>query len=126
MTQFADFHPETKLCTRADGVDRTIHVRTLGDCLADLAEAVTTLDVTPATEAANFRRCLADAKRDGMDVRHHIVCHPVFNRWVLTLRVCTAGSRWRVAKAQMNLTFDQFCVIERVFAQNKVPEARNA
>lgn len=123
---FADFHPETRLCTHADGVDRTIHARTLGDCLADLAEAVAPAGQLPLVEVQNFQRCLDDARSARMDVRYHIAWQPASNRWQLTLHVRTAGNRYRVAKAVLTLTFDQFCQIEYALKEARVPEARNA
>lgn len=120
------FHPATKLCVRADGYDRTIHARTLGDCLADLAEVVAPAGVLPETEANNFRRCLADARMESMDARYHIAWEPPTNRWQLTLHVRTLGNRYRVAKAVLPLTFDQFCIIEYALKSAGVQEARNA
>lgn len=123
---FADFHPATRLCTHADGYDRTIHARTLGDCIADIAEAVVPAGQLPLVEVQNFQHCLADARAARMDVRYHIAWEPTSNRWVLTLHVRTVGNRFRVAKAVLTLTFDQFCQIEYTLKQARMPEARNA
>lgn len=123
---FADFHPATKLCVHADGAARTIHARTLGDCLADLVEAIAPHDALPLIETDNFQRCLLDARSAGMDVRYHAAWEPVQNRWVVTLHVRTAGNRFRVSKAVLPLQFEQFCQIENVLKHCRVQEARNA
>jgi hypothetical protein len=126
---FADFHPATKLCVHADGHARTIHARTLGDCLADLVEAIVPIGpygTLPETEIENFGCCLADARNAGMDVRYHAAWDPLHNRWVLTLHVRAATNRYRVAKAVLPLLFEQFCLLAGVLKLNQVPEARNA
>ncbi len=124
--QFADFHPAQPLCAQIDGEARTIHARTLGDCLADLVEAIAPHHALPEVETDNFRRCLTDARNAGMGVRYHAAWDSMHNRWVLTLHVRSAGNRYRVAKAVLALVFEQFCLLENVLRISHVPKARNA
>lgn len=62
----AIFHPEA-VCPRGWHAVSAVHARTLGDCLVDLADAITAPHVLPETEIENFGACLADARADGMD-----------------------------------------------------------
>lgn len=131
MTRFADFHPQTifhpaVVCPRGRRSPRATHARTLGDCLVDLAEAVTTHHTLPETEVENFAACLADAKADDMNVQYHLVWQPDANRWQLTLQVSNDGQRYSVARAMLTVSFDQFCILERVLKLNRVPEVCNA
>lgn len=127
--QFTDWRPSQPLCALPDGEARTIHVRTLGDCLADLVEAIDPLGPygpLPKLEMENFQRCLADARAAGMDVRYHAAWDSLHNRWVLTVHVRTGDSRYRVAKAVLPLLFEQFCLLAGVLKLNQVPETRIA
>lgn len=131
MTRFADFHPQTifhpaVVCPKGRRSPRATHARTLGDCLVDLAEAVTAPHVQPETEIDNFAACLADARDDEMNVQYHLVWQPDSNRWQLTLQVSNSGQRFSVARALLTVSFDQFCVLERVLKLHRVPEATNA
>lgn len=130
MTQFADIHPHTifhpdVVCPRGRRSPRAIHARTLGDCLADLAEAITA-PPPPETEVENFVACLNDARADDMDVQYHLVWQPASNRWQLTLQVRSAGQRYSVAQAHLSIGFNQFCVIDTLLKRCRVQEARNA
>lgn len=131
MTRFADFHPQTifhsaVVCPKGRRSPRATHARTLGDCLVDLAEAVTTPHLQPETEVENFVACLADAKADNMNVQYHLAWQPNSNRWQLTLQVSNSGQRYSIARAMLTIGFDQFCVLERVLKTHRVQEVCNA
>lgn len=121
----AIFHPEA-VCPRGWHAVSAVHARTLGDCLVDLADAITAPHVLPETEIENFGACLADARADGMDVQYRLIWQPDSNRWALTLRVLAAGNRFDAARATMTLTYAQFDVIDSVLRAAGVAEVRNA